>query len=161
MCLFWTKTLTFLARRVDLVFIKPINARIPRLDADLQGKNCVQKTKSNPPRTISRIEIETNHWVEIDPILPNHAPLRDLKEIIILTPRIEIRDCDPHSLVIRVTAGNVGRKNRSLLSVREGEARNRTNIIRQDHRKKTRFTKDQVPMKSPILRCPSNKHHQT
>ena len=119
------ETPTFHARRVGMVFINFLNARIPRIDADFQGKDCVHK---NPIRTISRIELGANNWVGINPILPKHAPVRDLKGIITLASRIEIGDYDPHSLVSQMTAGNVGSQSISLMSALEGEARNKTNI---------------------------------
>ena len=112
--------------------IHKVSKRSRRFSGQFQGQICVHR---NPLRTISKIEIEADNWVEINPILPKHAPLRDLKEIIPLAPRIKIGDYDPHSLVSLVTAGNVGSRVINLMSVREGEDRNKTNMFRQDRRK--------------------------
>ena len=94
-CFSRTEILISHARRVGIVFIK-----FPNAHADFQD-NFKDKfyVRRNHLRTISKIEIEADNWVEINPIIPKHAPLRDLKEIIPLAPRIEIGDYDPHSLV--------------------------------------------------------------
>ena len=130
-CFFRKEILISHARRVGIVFIK-----FPNAHADFQesfkSRLCVHR---NPLRTISKIEIEADNWVKINPIIPKYTPLRDLKETIPLAPIIKIGDYDHPSLVSLVTAGNVGSRDISLMSVREGEDRNKTNMFQQDRRK--------------------------
>ena len=113
-CFFRAKNLISHAHRIGIVFINFPNAHADFQDS-FKDRLCVVK---NTVRRISETEIGANDWVEINLLLTNHAPLRDTKRVITLGPETETKpdDCDPHSLVSLMTAGNVGRRVTNLLS---------------------------------------------